>query len=118
MLRDSHLRSLLAKAATKPRRTRILCTVRACLIMTASTVALEHVAGDHHLHHLARTLGNAEAALLTPDLLNREIGGERNTAVDLHARIGGFERHFVSVIFGHVGLLARLFALIEARRRL
>src|SRR4029450_438897 len=102
MLRDSHLRSLLAKAATKPRRTRILCTLRACSIMTASTVALEHVAGDDHFHDLARTLGNAEAALLAPDLLKREIGGERNAAVNLHARIGGFERHFVSVIFGHV----------------
>src|SRR6266702_2158174 len=62
--------------------------------MASSTVGLEHVAGDDHLHHLTRAFGNAEAALLAPDLLNREIGGERNAAVDLHARIGGYERHF------------------------
>src|SRR5262249_43523734 len=81
----------------------------------SSTVGLEHVAGDDHLHHLARALGDAVAALLPPHLLDRKIGGERDAAVDLHALVGGLERHFVGVIFGHVGVLARLFALIEAR---
>src|SRR5215813_12439159 len=84
----------------------------------SSTVGLEHVAGDDHLHHLARAFGDAVAALLPPHLLDRKIGGERDATVDLHALVGGFERHFVGVIFGHIGLLARLFALIEARRGL
>src|SRR5215813_928063 len=84
----------------------------------SSTVGLEHVAGDDHLHHLARAFGDAVAALLPPHLLDRKIGGERDATVDLHALVGGFERHFVGVIFGHVGVLARLFALIEARRGL
>src|SRR5215813_9861638 len=84
----------------------------------SSTVGLEHVAGDDHLHHLARALGDAVAALLPPHLLDRKIGGERYAAVDLHALVGGLERHFVGVIFGHIGLLARLFALIEAPRGL
>src|SRR5262245_9510883 len=76
------------------------------------------MAGDDHLHHLARAFGDAVTALLPPHLLDRKIGGERDAAVDLHALVGGFERHFVGVIFGHIGLLARLFALIEARRGL
>src|SRR5499427_7567327 len=84
--------------------------------MTPSTVDLEHVAGDDHLHHLARAFGDAIAALLPPHLLDWKIGGERNAAVDLHALVGGFECHFVGVIFGDVCVLARLFALIEAGR--
>src|SRR5215831_6750117 len=76
------------------------------------------MAGDDHLHHLARAFGDAVAALLPPHLLDRKIGGECDAAVDLHALVGGFERHFVGVIFGHARVLARLFALIEARRGL
>src|SRR5258707_15751732 len=60
----------------------------------SSTVGLEHVAGDDHLHHLARAFGDAIAALLPPHLLDRKIGGERNAAVDLHALVGGFETPF------------------------
>src|SRR5437899_4512434 len=82
----------------------------------SSTVGLGHVAGDDHLHHLARAFVDAIAALLPPHLLDRKIGGERDAAVDLHALVRGFERHFVGVIFGDVGVLARLFALIEAGR--
>src|SRR5262249_20994177 len=37
----------------------------------SSTVGLEHVAGDDHLHHLARAFGDAVAALLPPHLLDR-----------------------------------------------
>src|SRR5262249_53726837 len=83
---------------------KVACPMRRTLIMMTSAVGLKHVAGDDHLHHLARAFGDAEAALLAPDLLDRQIGGERDPAVDLHARIGGFERHFIGVIFRDVGL--------------
>src|SRR6266481_7238415 len=86
--------------------------------VASSTVCLEHVAGDDHFHHLARAFGNAEAALLPPHLLDRQVGGERDPAVDLHASVGGLERHFVGVIFRHVGILAGLLAAIEPRRGL
>src|SRR5262249_27089092 len=37
---------------------------------SSSTVGLEYVAGDDHLHHLARAFGDAIAALLPPHLLD------------------------------------------------
>src|SRR5260370_22967952 len=53
----------------------------------ASAVGLEHVAGDDHLHDFARALGDAVAALLAPQLLDPQIGGEPDAAVDLHALV-------------------------------
>src|SRR6202011_5529278 len=89
---------------------KVACPMRRTLIMAcprrASAVGLEHVARDDHLHHLARALGNAEAALLAPHFLDRQVGGERNPAVDLHALVGGLERHLVGEIFRQIGVLA------------
>src|SRR5262249_36847496 len=82
---------------------KVACPMRRTLIMArprpASAVGLEHVARDDHLHHFARALRDAEAALLAPHFLDRQVGGERNPAVDLHAVIGGLERHLVGEIF-------------------
>ena len=53
------------------------------------------MAGDDHFHHFAGAFGDAVAALLTPHLLDRQVGGERDAAMDLHAFVGGAERHLV-----------------------
>jgi hypothetical protein len=76
------------------------------------------MARDHHHHDFAGAFGDAVAALLTPELLDRQIGGERDAAVHLHAFVGGAERHLVGVIFGDVAILARVLPGIETGRRL
>jgi hypothetical protein len=38
--------------------------------------------GDHHLHDLAGAFGDAVAALLAPQLLDRKIGGEPDAALN------------------------------------
>src|SRR6266511_4240995 len=95
---------------------KVACPMRRTLIMAlSSTVSFEHVAGDDHFDHLAGALGDAVAALLAPHLLDRQVGGERDAAVDLHALVGGAERHLVGVVLADVAILARILAGVEPR---
>src|SRR5262245_61603454 len=96
---------------------KVACEICRALIMDLA-IRLQHVARDHHLHHFARALGDAIAPLLPPHLLDRQVGGEGDTAVDLHALIGGPERHLVSVILADIAVLTRVLAGIEAARSL
>src|SRR5829696_9362121 len=73
-----------------------------------SRICPEHVACDDHFHHLRRTLGDAVAALLPPEFLDRQIGGERDAAVDLHAAIGHPESHLVGVGLADISLHPRV----------
>src|SRR5258707_9583433 len=63
-----------------------------------SAIGAHDMAGDDAAHHLAGPLGDAEAALLAPHALDRQVGGETDAAVNLHAAIDGGERHLVGKV--------------------
>src|ERR1041385_2924967 len=56
------------------------------------SVGAQHVPRERHLEDLDRTLGDHHAALVAPELLDRQVGGEPDAAVDLEAAVGGVER--------------------------
>src|SRR5262249_8293109 len=75
------------------------------------SIGAQHVPRERHLEDLDRTLGDHHAALVAPEFLDRQVGGEPDAAVDLEAAVGGVERLRVAEDLRHVGLGADVAAL-------
>src|SRR5690348_17131167 len=78
----------------------------------ALSVGAQHMPRERHLEDLDRTLGDHHAALVAPEFLDRQLGGEPDAAVDLEAAVGGVERLRVAENLRHVGLGPDVAALI------
>src|ERR1700739_4520512 len=68
------------------------------------SISAQHVPRERHLEDLDRSLGDHHAALVAPEFLDRQVGGEPDAAVDLEAAVGGVERLGVAKNLRHVGL--------------
>src|SRR6266571_3592902 len=78
----------------------------------ALSISAQHVPRERHLEDLDRSLGDHHAALVAPEFLDRQVGGEPDAAVDLEAAVGGAERLRVAEDLRHVSLGADIAALI------
>src|SRR5215475_7181391 len=70
----------------------------------ALSVSAQHVPRERHLEDLDRSFGDHHAALVAPELLDRQVGGKPDAAVDLEAAVGGMKRLRVAENLRHVGL--------------
>src|SRR5262249_11983145 len=78
----------------------------------ALTVGAQHVPRERHLEDLDRALGDHHAALVAPEFLDRQVGGEPDAAMDLEAAVGGAERLRIAEDLRHIGLGTDVAALI------
>src|SRR4051812_4323436 len=98
------MRKAAARSTRLSHSAALIFALSAMVPLSSIPERLQHVASNDHLHHLGRPLGDAEAALLAPEFLDRQIGGERDAAMDLHAAVGDTKRHLVGVGFRDIGL--------------
>src|SRR5215469_1609504 len=78
----------------------------------SSAEHIQGMPGDGDLENVGRPIGDQHAALITPELLDRQFGRESDTAVELHASICSFKGFAVTEVLHHVGFRANVLAAI------
>ena len=73
------------------------------------------MARQRHAHDLGRAFGDHVAALVAPQALDRQVGGQPDTAVHLQAHVGGLPGHLGAEELHHVGFVAVAVAAVVAR---
>src|SRR5271168_2766107 len=81
----------------------------------ASAKSTKHVARQRHAHDFGRAFGDHVAALVAPQPLDRQIGGQADAAVDLKAHVGRLPRHLGAEQLDQIGVVTVVLAVVDIR---